>query len=156
MKLNRFFKWTLRILAGLVALIVLALLGVFLWARAQVSGSLPELAGERTVDGLGAGVTIERDGLGIPTIRAANRNDVAFATGFLHAQERFFQMDILRRQSAGEMAELLGRRLLGFDRGMRIHRFRHFAQELVRGARDDERALVEAYAAGVNAGLEAA
>ncbi len=155
MKLNRFFKWTLRILAGLLGLVVLALLGVFLWARAQVSGSLPLLAGERTVDGLEAEVTIARDARGIPTIRAASRNDIAFATGFLHAQERFFQMDILRRQSAGEMAELLGGRLLGFDRGMRIHRFRSFAQQLARDSQDDERALVDAYAAGVNAGLEA-
>ena len=110
------WKWTRRVVVALLALLVIAVLGAFLWVRGQLTASLPVLDGEDIVDGLHAPLTVERDALGIPTIRASgddgagNRLDIAAATGYLHAQERFFQMDILRRQSAGEMAELLGER----------------------------------------------
>ena len=58
--------------------------------------------------GLGAPVRIERDALGVPVVRGGSRLDVARATGFLHAQDRFFQMDLLRRSAAGELAALVG------------------------------------------------
>ena len=64
-----------------------------------------------------------RDAQGVPTIRGSDRGDVAWATGFVHAQERFFQMDLLRRAGAGELAALLGKTLLPVDRERRIHRF---------------------------------
>ena len=67
------------------------------------------MEGERAVAGLGAPVRIERDALGVPVVRGGSRLDVARATGFLHAQERFFQMDLLRRSAAGELAALFGR-----------------------------------------------
>jgi acyl-homoserine lactone acylase PvdQ len=73
----------------------------------MVARSVPLLDGEIEIAGLASPVTIERDALGVPTIRGSSRLDVAQALGFLHAQERFFQMDLMRRQAAGELSELL-------------------------------------------------
>ncbi len=86
---------------GIVAVVVLLLvLGTGLWLRSLITGSLPQLEGEVRIAGLSSDVTIERDALGVPTIRGDNRLDVARGLGFVHAQERFFQMDLLRRQGA--------------------------------------------------------
>ncbi len=101
-----------------------------------------------------ATVTIERDALGIPTITGASRRDVAFATGFVHAQDRFFQMDLSRRMAAGRLAELVGDAALPVDRRNRLHRFEALAERVLAAATDEERSLLEAYAAGVNAGLD--
>lgn len=107
------------------------------------------------MSGLSAPVRIERDGLGVPTIRGASRLDVAAALGFLHAQERFFQMDLLRRRAAGELAEIVGPAALPMDREMRVHRFRAAARRVIASDSPEGQALVEAYTAGVNAGLAA-
>ena len=83
------------ILAGAVLTIFVATICYLL-----VWGSLPRLAGELMLADLNAPVIVQRDALGVPTIRGSNRLDVARATGFLHAQERFFQMDLTRRDAA--------------------------------------------------------
>ena len=121
--------------------------------RYELRGSLPQLDGAAALAGLTAPVSVDRDGLGVPTINAASRADAAAALGYLHAQDRFFQMDLQRRQAAGELSALLGVRALDVDRGMRVHRFRHIAQQALNRATPSYRALLEAYAAGVNAGL---
>ncbi len=105
--------------------------------------------------GLGAPVRIERDALGVPVVRGGSRLDVARATGFLHAQERFFQMDLLRRSAAGELAALFGRPALEMDREARVLRLRLVARRAVKALPPDERDLLAAYTAGVNAGLAA-
>jgi penicillin amidase len=71
-------------------------------------GSLPKLDGVVELAGLDGEVRVERDDVGIPTVRGRNRLDVARATGFVHAQDRFFQMDLFRRDAAGELAALVG------------------------------------------------
>ncbi|MBM3820343.1 MAG: penicillin acylase family protein, partial [Acidimicrobiia bacterium] len=118
------------VLAGLAVLLVAAMAAAF-WARAELRGSLAVLDGELQLPGLSAPVEIERDALGIPSVRGASRGDVARATGFLHAQDRFFQMDLARRRAAGELAALAGPRALALDREIRIHRFRAQAQRAV-------------------------
>ncbi|HEX5716050.1 MAG TPA: penicillin acylase family protein, partial [Thermoanaerobaculia bacterium] len=118
--------------------------------------SLPRLDGEVAAAGLAGPVTVERDAAGIPTVRGASRADVAFGTGFVHAQDRFFQMDLLRRRSAGELAELLGQRALEQDRENRRHRFRARAEEVLSGLPPEHQAVLAAYAAGVNAALSGA
>ncbi len=125
------------------------------WGWWQMRGSLPQLDGTRVLAGLGAPVKIERDALGVPTITGATRADVARATGFLHAQDRFFQMDLLRRRGAGELSELFGPAAVEFDKGARLHGFRPLATKVLARATPEERALVQAYTAGVNAGLTA-
>jgi penicillin amidase len=148
-----------KIVLLLVAVLLVAALGGWLWLRSQLNASLPRVAGEQALPGLGAPVTVERDALGIPTVRGATRVDVARALGFLHAQERFFQMDLMRRQAAGELAELLGAgpedAVVGIDKEHRIHRFRSRARQALALTGPAERANLEAYAAGVNAGLAA-
>jgi penicillin amidase len=142
-------RWLLFTLGGLL-LIVLAAAG---WGWWQMRGSLPPLDGERTVAGLAAPVKIERDALGVPTITGTSRADVARALGFVHAQDRFFQMDLMRRRGAGELSELFGRAALDVDREARLHGFRHTAAQVVTAATPAERAVLAAYTAGVNAGL---
>ena len=95
---------------------------------------------------------IERDAAGVPVIRGATRADVARATGYTHAQDRLFQMDLLRRTGAGELAALLGAGLLDADRAIRPHQFRARAREALAALDAADRALLEAYAEGVNAG----
>ncbi len=147
-----------RVLWGLAAVFVLVVLvagGAALWLTLTVRGSLPQLEGTRQVAGLIDQVKIERDALGIPTIQAQNRRDLAYATGFLHGQERFFQMDLMRRNAAGELSELVGPATLESDRQVRLWRFRQRARHMTESTPAEDRALVAAYADGVNAGLKA-
>jgi penicillin G amidase len=145
----------LRILALLLALLVVVTVAAVVWGRGQLRASLPQINGERQIAGLTAAVRVTRDGLGIPTVYAANRLDAARATGFLHAQDRFFQMDLSRRRAAGELSALVGPRALPVDREIRIHRFRAEAERAVSMLTPANRELLDAYAAGVNAGLQA-
>jgi penicillin amidase len=137
----------------LVLLVVLALAGGAVWVRSEVRASLPRLDGEQKLAGLSAAVTVERDALGVPTIRAASRVDAARALGFLHAQDRFFQMDLLRRSAAGELSALFGDLAVDADKQNRVHRFRHVAGLVLARATPEERAIFTAYAEGANAGL---
>jgi penicillin amidase len=149
---NRGWKrWTLYGTGGLVVLVLLAAAGAWLWLRA----SLAQLDGERAAAGLQATVTVARDERGVPLVSGANRPDTAYAIGFVHAQERFFQMDLLRRSAAGELAELFGPRALPLDRAHRLHRFRARAVQRLASLDADERAILERYVAGVNDGLQA-
>ncbi len=148
---RRWWRWAL--LTGIVLLILPV--GGAGWLYFQLQGSLPRLDGQIPLSGLSAPVTVERDALGIPTIQGATRLDVARATGFIHAQERFFQMDLLRRVAAGELAELFGAAALEPDRRNRLHRFRDRARQILIALSVEEQALLATYAAGVNAGLAA-
>ncbi len=147
-------RWLKIVLIVVVALLLLAL-AAGLFVRNAIIGSLPLLDGEVRVAGLAAAVTIERDALGVPTIRGENRADVARGLGFVHAQERFFQMDLLRRKGAGELSELFGAAAVEADRESRVHAFRALAQNLVQGLPEKHRRLLGAYVDGVNAGLAA-
>src|SRR5688572_12127581 len=143
MRWLRWLRWTL---IGVAALAVLAFAGAW-WA---LHLSLPRIDGELSAAGLAAEVTIERDARGMPVISAGSRADLAFATGFAHAQDRFFQMDLMRRAAAGELAQLLGSAVRDSDRKLRVHGFRHVAREVIAAATTSDRALLDAYAAGVN------
>ncbi len=153
--MRRFLKWTAIALAAAVLLLLFGATAGGLWLRSRLVRSLPLLDAEVELAGLSAAVTVERDDHGVPTIRGANREDVARATGFVHAQERFFQMDLLRRAAAGELAALVGPAVVANDRTVRVHRFRELARESYRLATPEHRRILDAYAAGVNAGLGA-
>jgi len=148
---RRIVRWLL-LLAGLL---LLALVGAGLWLRHRVAASLPQVRGTLALAGLSAPVTVERDSLGTPTLRAATRVDAARALGFIHAQDRFFQMDLLRREASGEFAELFGPFLLKHDQNRRRHGCRGLATHILAGMPPPQRALLAAYADGVNAGLRA-
>jgi penicillin amidase len=145
---RRVFGWSA---GGLAALVVAAALAGWLALR----GSLPQLEGEATLPGLGAAVTVQRDAAGTPTVVASSREDIAYALGYLHGQERFFQMDLQRRAPAGELAALLGPKMIDTDRKFRPHGLRAVARQVVAAATPAEQRLLEAYTVGVNTGLAA-
>jgi penicillin amidase len=142
-----------KFLARLLAVFCLLGLAGGLWLRAEVRASVARYDGNAVLDGLESPVQVERDGLGVPTVRGRSFEDVVRATGFVHAQERFFQMDLLRRQSAGELAALLGPPAAAADRNARIHRLRSRAHAAFAALEPSQHSLLEAYAAGVNAGM---
>ncbi len=137
----------LALVFATAVLLAIALSGAML-------ASLPALDAELAVPGLEAEVVVERDALGVPTIRGPDRASVAYATGFVHAQDRFFQMDLLRRDAAGELAALVAVAALERDVARRLHRLRAVARRVIAREAGPERAVIDAYARGANAGLE--
>ncbi len=115
--------------------------------------SLPDRGGRVIFPGLADACAIQRDRDGIVRISAANRRDAAKLLGFAHAQDRFFQMDLLRRTAAGELAELFGPAALPTDRENRRHRLREVAHAALEKLPEPQRELVEDYSQGVAAGL---
>jgi penicillin amidase len=142
-----------RVIGATVSLIVGIAALAFIALGIAVNGSLPRLEGRATVAGLEAPVAVDRDVEGVPTLAGLNRRDVARALGFLHAQERYFQMDLMRRRAAGRLAELFGEPALSWDRRVRAHQLARVADEVVRNLPPDHRAMIDAYVEGVNAGL---
>jgi penicillin G amidase len=114
---------------------------------------LPQRAGTATVDGLVAPVEVIRDRWGVPHIYATNETDLFFAQGYVHAQDRLFQMDTSRRVGAGRLAEVVGPPGLASDRAARFFGWHRAAEAQVAGMLADSRtaAIAHAYAAGVNA-----
>lgn len=143
-----------RLLVAFAAIAVAALLAAW-WGVHRVDRSLPLLDGAAELPGLSRPVTVERDRLGAPRLEATNPDDAFRALGFLHAQERFFQMDLLRRRAAGELSELVGAAALPADREVRLHRMRARARAVADGLPEERRRRFEAYRDGVNAGLGA-
>ena len=151
MRNKRWWKWPARVLLAVVCLVLLAVAGGWLYLRA----SLPELDGTRTAPGLQGTVSVARDRHGVPVISGESRLDVAYATGFVHAQERYFQMDLLRRVAAGELSELFGPRALPTDQAHRLHRLRARADLALAALPAGDQQLLIRYTDGVNAGLGA-
>jgi penicillin amidase len=143
-------RWALRGLAGLLALVLLAaasVAGALWWSLpATAPGSIP---------GLAQGVAIEIDADAIPRIRAANLADAAAALGWLHARDRLFQMDMMRRAAAGELSEIAGTPTLPLDRMMRTLGLHRAAAADAAALDPETRAVLEAYARGVNAYIAA-
>ncbi len=133
----------------LVTLTLLIAIWLLMW------GSLPQYEGNTTLEGLAAPVIIERDKLGTVTLQADNRVDIAQALGFVHAQERFFEMDLMRRRSAGELSELFGTSTLSADQKVRQYRMRARARLALSQLPADQQEMLAAYTQGVNQGLNA-
>ncbi len=142
-------KWLLRA-SGALLLVILALAGA---AWLLLRGSLPQLGGELAMPGLSAPASVQRDALGIVTIDAASATDAARVLGYVHAQERYFEMDLMRRSAAGEMAALFGARAVELDRSRRVHRLRARIEADLAGFAGARMAQLQAYAEGANAGL---
>ncbi len=123
-------------------------------AYVTIRAALPRRDGEVALAGLTASLAIELDDRAVPRIRAGSFADALRGQGYMHAQERFFQMDLLRRQAAGELAELFGERALALDRAQRPFDFRRRAQRLLGELPERQVAWLTAYTQGVNAGLD--
>ncbi|HEU5079520.1 MAG TPA: penicillin acylase family protein [Opitutaceae bacterium] len=144
----------LRLLVGFLSIVLLlAAIGAALF-YSRMKASLPVLDGTVSTPALSAEIKIERDHLGVPTITAKNRLDAAVGLGFLHGQERFFQMDLARRRAAGELSALFGKKAINADKRVRMHAFRPLAQQVLASLPKEQTTLLEAYASGVNQGLQ--
>jgi len=141
------------ILLKLAATLALAvtLAGALMWMLAK--SALPALDGERAVAGLAGPVTIARDAHGIPLITAQSEDDAYFALGYVHAQDRLLQMELMRRQGQGRLSELIGIHGLGVDKFFRTLGLYKRAEEDFRGLDADTQRAFERYAAGVNVWL---
>jgi penicillin amidase len=141
-----------RFVAGVALAILVFLAGAFF----QVRGSLPPYSGQIEASGLKAPVEVLRDRNAVPHIIAGSLEDAAFGLGYVHAQDRFWQMEFLRRLGQGRLSELLPPRLIGSglidtDRTMRGLGLYRRASESLNALSPAMRAMIEAYAAGVNA-----
>lgn len=130
-------------------------LAIFFAAYLAVTASLPQLTGTQVASALSSNVSVERDAYGVVTLTGESRRDVAVALGFVHAQERFFQMDLLRRKAAGELAALMGEGALTHDRKIRVHRLRAVAKQSITNLDAHKRMILDGYVTGVNQGLHA-
>src|SRR5262245_28306225 len=134
--------------------LLLILAGAVAYLYSVARSALPQLDGTLTVRGLSSSVAVIRDTRGIPTIGAKSFDDLFFAQGYVTAQDRLWQMDIMRRFAAGEMAEIAGPALLKSDREQRILGLRAAARKAVQGLSPRDRSFFEAYTRGVNAFIE--
>ncbi len=148
--MKRLLKWLWRIGAVLALAVAVVGGGGYLW----LLGSLPIVSGAITVAGLSAPVEIIRDRYGIPHIYADSATDAAFALGFVHAQDRLWQMEMSRRIGAGRLSELFGETSLGTDKFLRTLGVYRVAEANLANLAADTRAVLEAYAGGVNALIE--
>jgi penicillin amidase len=144
-------RWIRRILGGLAALVVVALLVVAGATAVAVRRSHPSTTGALALPGLTAPVSVERDAEGVPTIVASDVGDLFRAQGFVHAQDRYWEMDFRRHVTAGRLSELFGASQLGTDRFIRTLGWRRVAEAELDLLEPDTRAMLDAYAEGVNA-----
>ena len=128
------------------ALLLAFLVITFGWMRS----SLPQVDGTIALNGPQEKITIARDSRGVPHINASSELDLAFGMGFVHAQDRLWQMEMNRRIGSGRVSEVLGEAGLGFDRYFRTLGFTHKAQSALEALPQDTVALLQAYANGVN------
>lgn len=139
----------LRLLAAAAGLLLLLTVSVY----AVLAAALPRRSGEAPVPGLTAPVAVALDARAIATVRGESFLDVLRGQGYLHAQERFFQMDLLRRSSAAELSELFGERALAADLSQRPFGYSARARALRAALPAEQNAWLDAYTQGVNAGL---
>ena len=135
-----------------VGVVVLALIaaGVGVWF---VNRSFPQTEGTIALDGLSGAVTVQRSELGIPTITASSTDDLFFAQGYVHAQDRFWEMDFRRHVTSGRLAELFGESQLGTDAFLRTLGWREIAEQEVAALDETTLSYYQSYADGVNAYL---
>jgi penicillin amidase len=137
-----------------LAVVILAI-ALMAWVLSIARSALPQLDGSVSVAGISGPVSITRDGHGAPTIEAAALNDVFLAQGYVTAQDRLFQMDLMRRAAAGELSEVVGEVGLNRDREQRILGIRVQAEKGLAALSAQDRDYLGAYARGVNAYLDA-
>jgi penicillin amidase len=153
---RRIFFRTIILLVSLFFLLAVAVfIGGRYWARQTMRNSLPQVDGTLSIAGLSAPVTVQRDAHGVPHIHAATLDDLVVAQGFVTAQDRLWQMDLLRRHAAGELAEILGPSLIPHDRIQRILQVRAAADRAIDSLPPDEMHWLQLYARGANDSIAA-
>lgn len=155
-------RWIYRIFVGFVILVVVLTLGLAVVSKVTydswTKNALPQVQGEVQVKGLTANVTISRDKWGVPYVTASTTKDLAFAQGYTTAQDRLWQMDLLRRAAKGELSAVLGAgdkdSTLEVDKLHRSLGVKRAVEKDFPQLSEDLRSMLEAYSQGVNAYLE--
>ena len=140
-----------RALLGILLIVVIAA-GTGIWWF--VYRPLPQVDGTIVVNGLHGDVSVERDRWGVPHIRAGSAEDMVEAQGYVMAQDRLWQMDLLRRAARGQLSEIFGPAVLSIDKKFRTLGFGRAAEREAAAASGEPRVIVEAYARGVNRFIE--
>ena len=140
----------MRILLWLLVLGFIVVLGAVGYGWHVADSALPQLDGRIQMKGISGPITVTRDTHGVPTIQASSLDDLFFAQGYVTAQDRLWQMDVMRRFAGGELSEILGEPLLKIDREQRILGLRAAAKKSLETASARDREFFEAYAHGVN------
>jgi len=141
--------WSYLVYAAI--LITIALVAATVFVVASVRQPFPQTSGEISVPGLQGSVEVLRDAAGIPQVYADNAHDLFFAQGYVHAQDRFFEMDFRRHVTSGRLSELFGEQALETDMVVRTLGWRRVAERELAILDPDTRRYLDAYAAGVNA-----
>lgn len=144
----------IRVLLWLILIIALVAGGALACAYLLARSALPQLDGSLQVKDLSGAVKVTRDGHGVPAIEAATLEDLFFAQGYVTAQDRLWQMDVMRRFGAGELSEILGEGTLKIDREQRILGLRAAAKKSLAMASPRDRSYFDAYARGINAFID--
>ena len=142
-------RW-LKISIGItVSLIILLTVGGFIFYKI-LTATLPEYSGKLKYSGISHQIKIYRDSTAVPYIIAKDDKDAAFALGFVHAQERLFTMDMVRRAGEGRLSEILGPKALPFDEMFRTIGVGRIAKDLYKQLSPESKMLLKAYSEGVN------
>ena len=144
----------MRIFRNVLLTILLLLAGAAGAAWWVVYRALPQTSGNASLEGLKQAVSVDRDQWGVPHIRANSLEDLIEAQGYVTAQDRLWQMDVLRRLGAGELSEIFGENALSIDEQFRRLGLRHVVDREAASLSADNRMILEAYARGVNRYIE--
>jgi len=145
---------TSRVVLGISGTLITVLVVALFFFRHLLVQSFPATSGTVTVAGTGAPVEVYRDGYGIPHISAGNTRDLMFAAGYVHAQDRLWQMDLMRRAGEGRLSELFGKRTLPLDMMFRMLNLPAVAGSIEENLHRESREALQSYADGVNAFIE--
>ena len=144
-------RWLLAAILIVVVAVVLVGWGGTMWLRHAMRTSLPQLDGTLHVTSLSQPVTVRRDAHGVPHINAANMDDLIVAQGYVTAQDRLWQLDMLRRYASGNLAEILGPRAISHDGAQRILQIGRAADAALAAMNPTDQHFLQEYARGVNA-----
>lgn len=144
-----------KILLGLLGVVVLSGVAAFFFLRYQVVKSFPQTTGTVSVAGLEQTVKVYRDEFGVPLLEATTEHDLMFSLGYVHAQDRLWQMDMARRVGAGRLSEVFGAETVPFDKMFRILGLQQVCVRIEQAMTDDSRNRLAWYADGVNAFITA-
>ena len=140
-----------KVIVGLGGVLIVVAIAAFFFFRYQIRKSFPQMEGTVTLAGIEHSVQIVRDRYGIPRIEAENEHDLMFALGYVHAQDRLWEMDMGRRIGEGRLSELFGFVTLPFDRMFRIVGIRSISEKIEESLTSESRNRLQWYADGVNA-----
>lgn len=143
-------KKSTKIIIGLLSTLVVLLAAFYLISYFLLKSYVPDYDGETETSLIKNNITVYRDSLGVPFIVTEEETDAAFALGYLHAQERMFQMDLSRRAGEGRLSEIFGSKTIPFDKMFKVLRLKETVNEIYPNLSSESKSILQAYSSGVN------